>query len=62
MKYTVTLYYEAKYSFETNKYELGNGKKFAFVDYDSVQNLLGYMTEGNNDVMIRIQREDESNE
>ncbi len=61
MKYTVTLY-EANYNFDTHKYELGNGKKFAFVDYDSVRNLLGYMTEGNNDVMIRIQREDESNE
>ncbi len=61
MKYTVTLY-EEDYNFETHKYELGKGKQFAFNDYDSVQNLIGYMTEGNKNLLIRILKEDESNE
>lgn len=61
MRYTVTLY-EENYNFETHKYELNNGKKFKFDDYDSVTNLIGYMSEGNVNVLVRIQKEEDENE
>ena len=35
---------------------------FSFEDYDSVQNLIGYMTEGSDDVLIRIRKEETFNE
>lgn len=58
MKYTVTLY-EENYNFDTHKYELNNGKSFKFGDYDSVQNLIGYMSEGNPNVIVRIKKEED---
>lgn len=61
MKYTVTLY-EEDYNFETHKYELSKGRKFVFNDYDSVRNLLGYMSEGNENILVRIVKDGENNE
>lgn len=61
MKYTVTLY-EEDYNFETHKHELSKGRKFVFNDYDSVQNLLGYMAEGNENILVRIVKDGENNE
>lgn len=61
MKYTVTLY-EEDYNYETHKYELCKGSKFVFNDYDSVQNLLGYMAEGNENILVRIAKVGENNE
>lgn len=31
---------------------------FSFEDYDSLQNLIGYMTEGSDDILIRIRKEE----
>lgn len=54
--YKITLYTE-KYNFETHKYEIDSQKAFRFEDYDSAQNLIGYVSEGNDDVLIRIEKE-----
>lgn len=61
MKYTVTLY-EETYNFDKHDYEHSNGSKFVFDNYDSVQNIIGYMSEGNKNLLVRIVREDENNE
>lgn len=56
-KFKVRLY-QPTYNYDAHRYEFNPVQSFMFSDYDAVQNLIGYMTEGSDDVMIRIETEE----
>lgn len=42
------------YNFDTHRHEIENEIPFGYKDYDSLENMIGYMAKGNDDIFIRI--------
>ena len=54
MKRYKVIVHKPTYNFDTHKYELDKAMSFGYTDYDSVQNMIGYMVEGNDDILFGI--------